>query len=214
MKNFNEIVFILDRSGSMRGLESDVVGGFNSLLQEHQEKNPNSLISTVLFNHESRVVHDRVPITEIKPLTAEDYKVGGTTALLDACSFAIKHIRTVHKYTENKSDKTFFFITTDGLENASHNFSYNELKLLIEQQKEVGWEFVFFGANIDAFSVASDIGISSDRAVNFHRDSAGIGELFSACSNFFSDAITSEDFNKLPISWRKNIDQDFNKRNH
>ena len=217
MKNLTEIVFILDRSGSMAGLESDTIGGFNSMIQKQQkELEGNALVSTILFDHESIVLHDRVPLSEVKPLTEKDYEVRGTTALLDAIGDAIKHIKNVHKYAreEDRPQKTLFVITTDGMENASEKFSFGEIKKLIVEQKEHGWEFIFLGANIDAIEVAGNIGIDARRAVNYHADSRGTHELFGAVGHFASA------FAAAPVGlinydddeWRKAIDEDFKKR--
>ena len=184
-----EIVFILDRSGSMSGLESDTIGGFNSMiLKQQKELEGNALVSTILFDHESIVLHDRVPIAEVKPLTEKDYEVRGTTALLDAIGDAVKHIKNIHKYAreEDRPQKTLFVITTDGMENASEKFSYRDIKELVGKQKELGWEFIFLGANIDAIEVAGHLGIDARRAVNYHADSAGTRELFGAVGNFAS----------------------------
>ena len=152
MKNLTEIVFILDRSGSMAGLESDTIGGFNSIIKKQQkELEGNALVSTILFDHESIVLHDRVPLSEIKPLTEKDYEVRGTTALLDAVGDALKHIKNVHKYArdEDRPQKTLFVITTDGMENASVKFSYRDIKKLISKQKELGWESFMSFDNFD-----------------------------------------------------------------
>ena len=214
-----EIVFILDRSGSMAGLESDTIGGFNSMIKKQQtETDGNALVSTVLFDHESIVLHDRVPLNEIKPLTEKDYEVRGSTALLDAIGDALKHIRNVHKYAreEDRPAKTLFVITTDGMENSSIKFDYNEIKRLIEQQKEKGWEFIFLGANIDAVEVAGHIGIDARRAVNYHADSRGVAQGFGAIGNFASAfaAAPNIDFDKIfnDDSWREDIDKDFKDR--
>ena len=221
MKNLTELVFILDRSGSMAGLESDTIGGFNSMIKKQQtETEGNALVSTVLFDHESIVLHDRVPLNDVKPLTQKDYEVRGTTALLDAIGDALKHIRNVHKYArdEDRPQKTLFVITTDGMENASVKFSYREIKRLIKQQKELGWEFIFLGANIDAVEVASHIGIDSRRAVNYHADRHGIAQSFGAIGNFAQAFAASNlddlDFDKIfsDDSWRKDIDKDFKDR--
>lgn len=213
-----ELVFILDRSGSMAGLESDTIGGFNSMIKKQQtETEGNALVSTVLFDHESIVLHDRIPLAEVKALTEKDYEVRGTTALLDAVGDSIKHIRNIHKYAreEDRPQKTLFVITTDGMENASHKFNYRDIKKLIEQQKEQGWEFIFLGANIDAVEVASHIGIDARRAVNYHADSKGIAQGFGAISNFAA-AFAFHDFDSDKIfdddSWRKDIDKDFKER--
>ena len=212
-----ELVFILDRSGSMAGLESDTIGGFNSMIKKQQTQTEgNALVSTVLFDHESIVLHDRIPLAEVKAMTEKDYEVRGTTALLDAVGDSIKHIRNIHKYAreEDRPQKTLFVITTDGMENASHKFNYREIKQLIERQKEIGWEFIFLGANIDAVEVASHIGIDARRAVNYHADSKGIAQGFGAISNFASAFASAPDvnFDELFSSWRKDIDKDFEDR--
>ncbi|MBR0061030.1 MAG: VWA domain-containing protein [Selenomonadaceae bacterium] len=212
-----EIVFILDRSGSMRGLESDTIGGFNATIdRQKEETDGDALVSTVLFNHESFVLLDRIPLAEVEPLTEKDYRVGGTTALLDAVGEAVKHIKNIHKYAraEDRPQKTLFVITTDGMENASYKFDYKEIKRLIEQQKEIGWEFIFMGANIDAVEVASHIGIDARRAVNYHADKIGTRKAYGAMSNFmsaFAAAPMSNFFDDS--SWREEIDKDFEDRN-
>lgn len=217
--NLTEIVFILDRSGSMSGLESDTIGGFNSMIKKQKEETDgNALVSTVLFDHESIVLHDRVPLTEVKPLTEDDYQVRGSTALLDAVGDAVKHIRNVHKYAreEDRPQKTLFVITTDGMENASERYSYKDIKRLIEKQKEQhSWEFIFLGANIDAIEVAGNLGIDARRAVNYHADHRGTAQAFGAISNFACEFaardIEMDEFFSSD-SWRKNIDKDFEDR--
>ena len=213
-----ELVFILDRSFSMKKLVSDTIGGFNSMIKRQKEETDgNALISTVLFNHKSLVLHDRIPLTEIKPLTEKDYEVGGSTALLDSLGNSLKHIRNIHKYArdEDRPQKTLFVITTDGRENCSHIFSYYDVKRLIEQQKELGWQFIFLGANIDAVEVAGHIGIDARRAVNYHADSRGTREVYEAIGNFacaFSAApISSMHFDDLfdDNQWRNSVDKDF-----
>lgn len=208
MTNFNEILFILDRSGSMSGLESDTIGGFNSMLKKHQQEGTNALVSTFLFDHESILLHDRLPISEMQPLTEKDYTARGTTALLDAIGNSINHIKNIHKYArpEDKPDNTIVFITTDGMENSSRIFSLNEIKKLIDKQTELGWDFVFMGANIDAIDVAGSIGISSDHAVNFINDKAGINASWHAFASFISCPHTDNN------AWRKKVDQDFTSR--
>ena len=211
-----EIVFILDRSGSMAGLESDTIGGFNSMIKKQQsEPEDNAFVSTILFDHESLVLHDRVPLAEVQPLTERDYEVRGTTALLDAIGDAVKHIRNIHKYArkEDRPQKTLFVITTDGMENASVKFSYNEIKQLIQQQKERGWEFIFLGANIDAVEVAGNIGIDRDDAVEYHADSKGTGKVYAAMSMKISSSrrmkkASQENDN----AWREELDKDFKSR--
>ena len=211
-----ELVFILDRSGSMSGLESDTIGGFNAMIKKQQQETDGAaFVSTILFNHTSKVLHDRVPLEKINPLTEEDYQVGGCTALLDAAGDAIKHIKNIHKYAreEDRPQKTIFIITTDGKENASERFSYKEIKRLIEKQKELGWEFIFLGANIDAIEVANSIGIDARRAVNYHADSRGTDELFGAIGKFASAFAAAP---KMALfddrTWRKSIDEDFKAR--
>lgn len=181
--NITELVFLLDRSGSMAGLESDTIGGFNGMIEKQKKEGEGTVyVSTVLFDHESEVLHDRVPLDRIEPLTDRDYNVRGCTALLDAVGRAICHIRNIHKYArpEDVPAHTMFIITTDGLENASREFDYKKLKKMIEAQKEEGWEFLFIGANIDAIGEAAKVGISADRAVNYHSDSAGTAAVFRA----------------------------------
>ena len=212
-----EIVFILDRSGSMSGLESDTIGGFNSMIKKQQEETEgDALVSTVLFNQESIVLHDRVPLAEVKPLTEDDYQVRGTTALLDAVGDAVKHIKNIHKYAreEDRPQKTLFVITTDGMENASHRFSYRDIKQLIERQKEIGWEYIFLGANIDAAEVAEHIGIDARRAVNYHADKRGTREVYGAIGDFAMAFASAPMSDKLfeDSSWRESIDKDFKNR--
>lgn len=174
--NLTELVFILDRSGSMGGLESDTVGGFNAMLRKQKAQQGEALVSTVLFNSESTVLHDRIPVQNVVQMTQDDYVVGGCTALLDAIGGAIHHIGNVHKYAreEDVPAHTLFVITTDGMENASRRYDSALVKQMIEHEKsKYGWEFLFLGANIDAVETAKHFGISEDRAVNYHSDSVG-----------------------------------------
>ncbi|MBQ6020786.1 MAG: VWA domain-containing protein [Clostridia bacterium] len=183
--NTTELVFILDRSGSMGGLESDTVGGFNAMLRQQKEQEGEVFVSTVLFDNVSEVLHDRLPLEKVEPLTEKDYYVRGCTALIDAIGGAIKHISTIHKYArpEDVPAHTMFVITTDGYENASHRFSSDEVKRMIEEKKEkCGWEFLFIGANIDAVETAKQFGIGKERAVNYHADSKGTGVVYAAVS--------------------------------
>ena len=211
MKNLTEVVFILDRSGSMEGLEADTIGGFNSMLAKQKKTEGEVLVSTVLFDHETEVLHDRVPLSEVKNMTSEEYWTRGSTALLDALGSSIRHIKNVHKYAreEDKPDKTLFVITTDGMENSSHHFDYNEIKKLVEAQRESGWEFIFLGANIDAIGTASHLGIDADRAVNFHSDSIGTKAIFSGISCFMRSFAAMPEVGN---SWRKAIDEDYTQR--
>ncbi len=175
-KGLTEIVFIIDRSGSMSGLEADTIGGYNSMLNKQKKLDGEALVSTVFFNHVSSVIHDRVPIDKVKEITEEDYFVCGCTALLDAVGQAIHHIGNIHKYAreEDVPEKTLFIITTDGMENASHNFGYSAVKTMIEKKKkDFGWEFLFLGANIDSAKVGARMGISSDFTVDYDNTSEG-----------------------------------------
>ena len=184
-----EVVFIMDRSGSMSGLEEDTIGGFNAMLEKQKKESGNIIWSTVLFDHISEVVHDRVPVDKVKELDSDTYYVRGSTALLDAVGGAIHHIGNVHKYAreEDRPTKTLFVITTDGMENSSVIFDYRRVKRMIEkQQKKYGWEFIFLGANIDAVGVAGRIGIAPERSARFHNDGVGIAKNFKVVSESMS----------------------------
>ena len=212
-KNLTELVMILDRSGSMSGLESDTIGGYNSMLKKQRETEGDVLVSTVLFDHEIEVLHDRVPLDQVPEITEIDYYVRGCTALLDAVGGAIHHIGNVHKYAreEDRPEKTIFVITTDGMENASHQYSYDRVKQMVERQKEkYGWEFLFLGANIDAIETAGRFGISADRAANYHRDHEGTTLNYEV----LSDAVSEMRCCSAPIGggWKKRIEEDFRKR--
>ena len=175
-----ELVFILDKSGSMGGMEKDTIGGFNSMIEKQKGEEGNVIVSTVLFSNYSTVLHDRVPLDKIEPMTEKDYTVGGMTALLDAIGGAIHHIGNVHKYAraEDVPEHTVFIITTDGMENASRIYGNNEIKKMIKRQEEkYGWEFLFVAANIDAVETAEDIGIRKDRAANYDVEK-GTGVMF------------------------------------
>ena len=181
--NVTELVFILDRSGSMSGFEADTVGGFNATIARQKEQEGKVYVSTVLFDNESEVIHDRVAISELKPMTRKDYRVGGCTALLDAIGGAIHHIGNVHKYArpEDVPAHTVFIITTDGMENASHRYSSDEIKAKIKRQTEkYGWEFIFLAANIDAVETAENIGIRRERAANYRQTKEGVGKSYYA----------------------------------
>ncbi|MBQ8975725.1 MAG: VWA domain-containing protein, partial [Oscillospiraceae bacterium] len=179
--NITELVFLLDRSGSMAGLESDTIGGFNALIEKQRRQDGKCYVSTVLFDHVSQVLHDRVELSEVPDMTAEDYTVRGSTALIDAIGCAIHHIGNIHKYArqEDVPEHTVFIITTDGMENASHIYSSDRVKRMIQHEKEkYGWEFLFIGANIDSVETAKHFGIGADRAVNYHADSRGTSVVF------------------------------------
>ena len=181
-----ELVFILDRSGSMSGLESDTIGGFNGMIAQHKGDGGDVLVSTVLFDHENEVIHDRVRIADVPALTSKEYYTRGCTALLDAMGGAIHHIKNVHKYArpEDRPARTMFIITTDGMENASTRYTADQVRAMVKkQEKEAGWEFVFLGANIDAVQVADGLGIRAENAVEFACDAAGVCENFASLSH-------------------------------
>ena len=183
MNNTTELVFILDKSGSMAGLEADTVGGFNAMIEKQKKLDGKVYVSTVLFSSRSEVLHDRCDITDIRPLTEEEYQVGGGTALLDAIGGAVRHIGNIHKYAraEDVPVRTMFVITTDGMENASHQYNSKKVKEMIRRQEETyGWEFIFVAANIDAVETAKDIGIRQERAANYTQSSLGTAKLFDA----------------------------------
>ncbi len=203
-----ELVFILDRSGSMGGLEEDTIGGFNSMIEKQRKQEGECLVSTVLFDHEVSILHDRVPLADIRPMTQEDYYVRGCTALIDAIGMTVSHIEEVHRYIrkEDVPAHTIFVITTDGLENASKEYSADKVRKMIEKKKQRGWEFLFIGANIDAVSTARHFGIGADRAVNYHADKKGTAVLYNCVSKVVSSARQC-----APIQgdWCKEIDEDF-----
>ena len=211
-KNLTELVFILDKSGSMAGLEADTIGGFNGMIERQKRAEGEALVSTVLFSTQSTVIHDRVDLRKIEPLTKHQYFVGGCTALIDAIGGAIHHIGNVHKYAreEDRPEHTVFVITTDGMENASRAYTSDEVKAMVQRQKEkYGWEFLFLGANIDAVETAAHYGIGEDRAVTFHNDSVGQAlnyeEVSAAVSQVRSNAPLRRD-------WKKRIEDDYRTR--
>ena len=218
-ENLTEIVFILDRSGSMSGLESDTIGGFNSMIAKQQKEEGEAIVSTVLFDDETNVIHDRVAIGDVKKLTEEDYYVRGCTALLDAVGGAIHHIGNVHKYAreEDRPAKTLFVITTDGLENASRHYLFKDVKRLIKRQKEkYNWEFLFLGANIDAIEVAGNMGISRDRAANYNCDEVGTAlnyqVLEAAVTRVRKCKAADMAMTFAGGAWKADIDRDYEKR--
>ena len=193
-----EVVFILDRSGSMSGLEGDTIGGFNSTLEKQKKESDNVVWSTVLFDDRHEVIHDRVPISKVEKLTEDEYWVRGCTALLDAVGRAIHHIGNVHKYArpEDVPEKTMFVITTDGMENASREYTYQAVKKMIERRKEKdGWEFIFLGANMDAVDVAGRIGIEASRAASFVNDGVGIKKNYAAVGSMMAKMSRMEEIN-------------------
>ncbi len=207
-----ELVFILDRSGSMSGLEKDTIGGFNSMIEKQKKQDGECYVSTVLFDNECEVVHDREKLSEIKPMTEDDYYVKGCTALLDALGGAIHHIGNIHKYAraEDVPEHTMFIITTDGMENASHRYSSDKVKRMIEKQKKKhGWEFLFIGANIDAVETAARYGISSERAVNYNADGEGTKIVYETVSKGIGQMRANA---PLPANWSEDINKDYQKR--
>ena len=213
-ENLTEIVFILDRSGSMAGLESDTIGGFNSMLRKQRGESGEALVSTVLFDHETLVLHDRVPIDRVQDMTGEDYQVRGCTALLDAVGGAIHHIGNVHKYAreEDVPRKTLFVITTDGLENASHRYNYPQVQAMIRrQQEQYGWEFLFLGANMDAAKEAARFGIREECAVTYRCDSVGTATNYDAISDAISEARCCPSA-PLSAAWKRRVERDFKER--
>ena len=207
-----ELVFILDRSGSMSGLERDTIGGFNSMIERQKREAGEAVVSTVLFDNESVVIHDRLPLDKVPRMTEKEYFTRGCTALLDAVGGAIHHIGNIHKYArrEDVPEKTMFIITTDGYENASKHYDYDKVRRMIEGQKEqYGWEFLFLGANIDAAAEAKRFGISADRAVNYKCDEEGTALNYEV----IGAAVCSVRSNRpLGADWKKRIDEDVKKR--
>ncbi len=211
-KNLTELVFILDRSGSMAGLEADTIGGFNGMLEKQRREPGEALVSTVLFDNESQVLHDRVPLNKVAPLTDRDYTVRGCTALLDAIGGAIHHIGNIHKYArpEDVPEHTLFVITTDGMENASRQYTGDRVRAMIQRQKEqYGWEFLFLGANIDAVQTAGRFGIGADRAVNYHADSQGTQLNYQVLSAAIGAVRASQ---PLDAGWKQRIEEDYEER--
>ena len=211
-KNLTELVFILDRSGSMAGLEGDTIGGCNAMIEKQKKEPGEAYVSTILFDNVSEVLHDRVSLESVPKMTDQDYTVRGCTALIDAIGGAIKHIGNIHKYArpEDIPEHTMFIITTDGMENASRRFSSDKVKKMIERQKaEFGWEFLFIGANIDAVQTAAQFGIGHDRAVNYHADSQGTLVLYETlCA-----PISAMRSNKaIDADWGRDISKDYNSR--
>ena len=211
-KNLTELVFILDRSGSMAGLEADTIGGFNAMIEKQRKEPGEAVISTVLFDNETEVIHDRIPLDRVPRLTEKEYYVRGCTALLDAVGGAIHHIGNVHKYAreEDRPEKTLFVITTDGMENASRRYTYDKVKSMIERQREkYGWEFLFLGANIDAAREAARFGIRADCAADYHADSIGTEAVYESVCEAVCQVRRAA---PLKASWKKRIDADFKGR--
>lgn len=210
--NITELVFIIDRSGSMFKLVNDTIGGFNSMIEKQKKQDGECYVSTVLFNDSTKVLHDRVRLENVSEMTGSDYTVGGCTALIDAIGGAIHHIGNIHKYAreEDIPAHTMFVIMTDGYENASHLYSADSVRRTIKRQKsKYGWEFIFIGANIDAVETAGRFGIDSDRAVNYNADSQGTAIVYEAVSKAVKHIRTST---PLPSGWSEEIDKDYKSR--
>lgn len=211
-KGLTELVFILDRSGSMGGLEGDTIGGYNAMLEKQMKESGEALVTTVLFDDDYELLHDRINLKAIKPITEKEYYVRGCTALLDAIGKTIHKIENAltHTIEQERAEHVMFVITTDGMENASREFSYEKLRQLIERKKEEsGWEFLFLGANIDAVGTAKRFGIDADRAVNFHADSKGTALNYHVVSETVSALRTNH---YIPENWKAVIEEDFEKR--
>lgn len=217
-KGLTEVVFILDRSGSMSGLEADTIGGFNSMISKQKKEDGEAIVSTVLFDDQQEVVYDRQPVKMVEPMTDRQYYVRGCTALLDAIGGAIHHIGNVHKYAreEDRPEKTMFIITTDGMENASRFYTYDRVKYMVERQKEkYGWEFLFLGANIDAISVAARFGINADRAINYECDQVGTSLNYQVMSETITAvrrAKNKEDLDQAVCKCTAPIREDYKRR--
>lgn len=214
-KDLTELVFILDRSGSMCGLESDTIGGFNAMIEKQKKQDGEANITTVLFDDQYDVIHDRFPIEAVKPLTEKEYYVRGCTALLDAVGKTIHKVGNVQKYLpdEMKAEKVIFVITTDGLENASREYNYDTIRKKIEKQKEkYGWEFLFLGANMDAVSEAKKFGIAADRSVTFENDSVGVEMNYRVVEETISCMRAAPCMASVDGSWKKEIEEDFRRR--
>ncbi len=211
-KGLTELIFILDRSGSMSGLESDTIGGYNAMIEKQRGESGEAMITTVLFDDNYELLHDRINLKGIKPLTTKEYYVRGTTALLDAVGKTIQKMINVQKNTveSEKAEKVLFVITTDGQENASLEYTYSKIKTLIENQKhQYDWEFIFLGANIDAVSEARKFGIDSSRAARFNNDSEGIHLNYEAVSEAISELRAD---NIISSKWKNSIDADYQNR--
>lgn len=211
--NRTELVFVIDMSGSMVSLTEDTIGGFNSVLKKQREKEGEVLVTTYLFNNDSRMIHDRLPIAQVSPMTGADYCTTGCTALVDALGDAIRHIVQIHRYArpEDVPAHTVFMIITDGMENASHRYTAENIRGMIQHEKEkYGWEFVFLAANIDAVETAGVYGIGAERAVNYRHDGEGTKQAYQTMSNAISCVREAVDL--CCPSWRKEADQDFQSR--
>ena len=219
-KGLTEIVYILDRSGSMSGLEADTIGGFNSMMEKQKKTEERAYVSTILFDDKTEILHDRVPIQRVEKMTEKQYYVRGCTALLDAVGGAIHHIGNVHKYAkkEDRPEKTIFVITTDGMENASRRYSYRQVKRMLEcEQKKYGWEFLFIGANIDAAAEAERFGIRKERAVNYMHDDIGTANVYEGVSKAIRCVVKASSAEEMKLNlgycgWDEEIRADYDAR--
>lgn len=211
-KNLTELVFIVDRSGSMSGLESDTIGGLNATLDRHRAVEGEVIVSTVLFSHRTRVLHDRVPLDKVEPLSKADYRAYGNTALLDAVGGSIRHIERVQRYLpeEHRAEHVIFVIITDGMENSSRRYTCQQVRELIEQKERDGWEFLFLGANFNAEEEASRLGIAADRAVTYLADKLGTRIMHES----IADATCSMRYaaRRVDDSWKRSVERDAAKR--
>ena len=216
-KNLTELVFILDRSGSMSGLETDTIGGFNSMIAKQKKEAGEALVSTVLFDNESVVIHDRLPLEDVPPMTEKEYFTLGCTALLDAIGYGMEKMVNIQRHLpeDERAERVIFVITTDGLENASKRFGYEKIRRMIEREKEqYGWEFLFLGANMDAVKEAARFGISSDRAVRFENDAQGVAVNYHVVSETVSRMREAPCCASIGAEWKEQIEADFQKRHH
>ena len=217
-KNLTEVVFILDRSGSMAGLELDTIGGFNSMIEKQKKEEGEAIVSTVLFDDRSDVIYDRVDLKKVEPMNDTQYYVRGCTALLDALGGAVKHIKTVHKYAreDDRPEKTVFIVTTDGMENSSRKYDYDEVRKMVEKQrKEAGWEFIFLGANLDSVEYAGRMGFSAKTSVNYESDSRGTLKNYEVLGRTLSAvrcAKRTENLDDIVSMCCEEIREDYSKR--
>lgn len=218
-KKLSELVFILDKSGSMAGKEDDTIGSFNSTLKKQKNKDYDVLVTTVLFSDEYRIIHDRIDINKVKDLTKKDYETNGGTALIDAIGKTIKHIKDIQKYQRRSDDipeHTLFVIVTDGEENSSYKYSSQDVKRMIKKQKEKGWEFLFIGANIDSVETAKCFSIEPGRAINYNNDSKGLKKVYDFVGSYASAAFECDKMcsvsDKDLMLLREDVDDDYNNR--